>query len=339
MAEKSRRRKKTKGERSGALGFVMPLILGLISLFLLFDMDYDILPFMNIGGTSEPLHTGLLVLVVIAFIWFALRFLGFLLELVAGPKMGSYAMVRSSWKTVSYTIWAVVLTFIFFFFMGGGDSLVLSIGLIGAALAFVLQKPLLNMLGWMFISYNRMFKIGDRIAIGEVKGYVTDINLMHTDVYEMEGWMKGETFTGRISQIPNGMIFDGAVNNYTRDSPYIWDEVGNLVTYESNIDRAKQHMLDAANGVVGELMTKKHEAYRKRLELHDLDRTLPNQPTIRMELADSGVNLYVVYWACAEERRQVKSLIVEAIWRKFMNDSEVEIAYPHMQIVQSEKPI
>ncbi|MCK5310223.1 MAG: hypothetical protein KAJ64_06205, partial [Thermoplasmata archaeon] len=103
MAEKSRRRKKTKGERSGALGFVMPLILGLISLFLLFDMDYDILPFMNIGGTSEPLHTGLLVLVVIAFIWFALRFLGFLLELVAGPKMGSYAMVRSSWKTVSYT--------------------------------------------------------------------------------------------------------------------------------------------------------------------------------------------------------------------------------------------
>ncbi len=337
MAEKSRRRKKTKGERSGALGFVMPLILGLISLFLLFDMDYDILPFMNIGGTSEPLHTGLLVLVVIAFIWFALRFLGFLLELVAGPKMGSYAMVRSSWKTVSYTIWAVVLTFIFFFFMGGGDSLVLSIGLIGAALAFVLQKPLLNMLGWMFISYNRMFKIGDRIAIGEVKGYVTDINLMHTDVYEMEGWMKGETFTGRISQIPNGMIFDGAVNNYTRDSPYIWDEVGNLVTYESNIDRAKQHMLDAANGVVGELMTKKHEAYRKRLELHDLDRTLPNQPTIRMELADSGVNLYVVYWACAEERRQVKSLIVEAIWRKFMNDSEVEIAYPHMQLVQQEK--
>ncbi len=337
MAEKNRRRKKTKGERSGTLGFIMPLILGLISIFLLFDMDYDIFPFLNIGGTSEPLHTGLLILVVIAFIWFALRFLGFLLEIVAGPKMGSYAMIRSSWKTVSYTIWAVVLTFIFFFFMGGGDSLVLSLGLIGAALAFVLQKPLLNILGWMFISYNRMFKIGDRIAIGEVKGYVTDINLMHTDVYEMEGWMKGETFTGRISQIPNGMIFDGAVNNYTRDSPYIWDEVGNLVTYESNIDRAKQHMLDAANGVVGELMIKKHEAYRKRLELHDLDRTLPNQPTIRMNLADSGVNLYVVYWACAEERRQVKSHIVEAIWRKFSEDPEVEIAYPHMQIVQQEK--
>ena len=337
MAEKSRRKKKTRGERSGALGFVMPLILGIISLILLLDMDYDILPFLNIGGTSEPFHTGLMILVVIAFIWFALRFLGFLLEIVAGPKMGSYAMVRSSWKTVSYTIWAVVLTFIFFYFMGGGDSLVLSLGLIGAALAFVLQKPLLNVLGWMFISYNRMFKIGDRIDIGGVKGFVTDINLMHTDVYEMENWMKGETFTGRISQIPNGMIFDGAVNNYTRDSPYIWDEVGNLITYESNIDRAKQHMLDAANGVVGELMTKKHEAYRKRLELHDLDRILPTEPTIRMDLADSGVNLYVVYWACAEERRAIKSLIVEAIWRKFSDDPEVEIAYPHMQIIQPEK--
>ena len=337
MAEKPKRRRKTKGERSGALGFIMPLVLGVISLILLFDMDYNVLPFLDIGGASEPFHTVLLVLVVLAFIWFALRFLGFLLEIVAGPRMGSYAAVRSSWKTVSYTIWAVVLTFIFFFFMGGGDSLVLSLGLIGAALAFVLQKPLLNILGWMFISYNRMFKIGDRIDIGGVKGFVTDINLMHTDVYEMEGWMKGETFTGRISQIPNGMIFDGAVNNYTRDSPYIWDEVGNLVTYESNIDRAKQHMLDAANGAVGELMTKKHEAYRKRLELHDLDRILPSQPTIRMDLADSGVNLYVVYWACAEDRREVRSLIVEAIWRKFSEDPEVEIAYPHMQIVKNEK--
>lgn len=337
MPKKTKRRKKTKGERSGALGFIMPLVLGVISLILLFDMDYNVLPFLDIGGVSEPFHTGLLILVVLAFIWFALRFLGFLLEVVAGPRMGSYAAVRSSWKTVSYTIWAVVLTFIFFFFMGGGDSLVLSLGLIGAALAFVLQKPLLNILGWMFISYNRMFKIGDRIDIGGVKGFVTDINLMHTDVYEMENWMAGETFTGRISQIPNGMIFDGAVNNYTRDSPYIWDEVGNLVTYESNIDRAKQHMLDAANGVVGEVMSKKHEAYRKRLELHDLDRILPNQPTIRMDLADSGVNLYVVYWACAEDRRAVKSNIVEAIWRKFSEDPEVEIAYPHMQIVQPEK--
>ena len=221
--------------------------------------------------------------------------------------------------------------------MGGGDSLVLSIGLIGAALTFVLQKPLINMLGFLFISYNRMFKIGDRIAIGGVKGYVTDIKLMHTDVYEMEGWMKGETFTGRIAQIPNGLIFDGAVNNYTRDSPYIWDEVGNLVTYESNIDRAKKHMLDSANEVVGELMAQKHEIYTKHLELHDLDRSLPKEPTIRMELAESGVNLYVVYWAPAEERRRRKSLIVEAIWRKFSADPDVEIAYPHMHILKNEK--
>jgi len=71
MADKPRRRKKTKGERSGALGFIMPLILGIISLIFLFDMDYDILPFLDIGGTSEPLHTGLLILVVIGFIWFA----------------------------------------------------------------------------------------------------------------------------------------------------------------------------------------------------------------------------------------------------------------------------
>ncbi len=333
---RTRRSKRISGERTGFLGVALPLALGLVSLLLLFDMDYNIFPFLNIGNGNE-IHTGLLVLVVIAFIWFALRLLGYLLELLVGPKVGSYAMVRTSWKTVSYTIWAIVLAFIFFFFMGGGESLVLSLGLIGAALTFVLQKPLLNILGWMFISYNRMFRIGDRISFGNVKGYVTDIKLMHTDVYEMEGWMKGETFTGRIAQIPNGMVFDGAVYNYTRDSPYIWDEVGNLVTYESNIDKAKQHMLDAANEIVGHLMIQKHELYRKRLELHDLDRQLPAEPTVKMELADSGVNLYVVYWTSAEERRNTKSLIVEGIWRRFSEDPEVEIAYPHMELVKHEK--
>lgn len=336
MADKRRRSKKPIGERSGVLSVAIPLILGIAALILLFDMDYNILPFLSLGTGSE-MHTGLVVLVVIAFIWFALRLMGFLIEIVAGPRLGNYALVRSSWKSISYTIWAVVLAFIFFFFMGGGESLVLSLGLIGAALTFVLQKPLINMLGFLFISYNRMFRIGDRVEFGSVKGYVTDITLMHTDVYEMEGWMKGETYTGRISQIPNGMIFDGPVNNYTRDSPYIWDEVGNLVTYESNIDRAKQHMLDAANGAVGELMARKHDVYRRHLELHDLDKSLPNAPTIRMDLADSGVNIYVVYWTPAEERRRTKSQIVEAIWRRFMEDPEIEIAYPHMQIVKHDK--
>ena len=121
------------------------------------------------------MHTGLLILMMLAFIWFSLRMLGILAEVAAAPRVGSYAYVRTAWNTISYAIWAIVFLLIFFYFMGGIDSAILSIGLIGAALTFVLQKPLLNLLGWFFITYNRMYKIGDRIKIDarlEVYRYV-----------------------------------------------------------------------------------------------------------------------------------------------------------------------
>ena len=124
------------------------------------------------------------------------------------------------------------------------------------------------------------------------------------------------------------------MNNYTKDSPFIWDEVANLVTYESNIDKAKQYMLDATTEVIGKSMETNFEAYRKNLSIHDLDTMLPKAPEIRMDLKGSGVNLVIIYWCRIENRRKIKSDIVEAIWRKFTADPEVGIAYPHIEIIQ-----
>jgi len=312
---------------------IVALALGIVTLLLMLDMDYDIFPFFDLG-LDEPFHFLFMTLSILFFVWFSLRLMGYLFEMAAAPTVGSYGYVRSTWKIVSYSIWAVVLVMLLFYGTGGFNTAILSLGLIGAALTFVLQKPLLNLLGWIFITYNRMYTIGDRVSIGEVKGYVTDIMAMNTSMFEMGGWMSGETFTGRVALVPNGMIFDMPVYNYTRDTPYVWDEVANMVTYESDIDRAKKHMLDAANEVVGEFMRKNHESYIRHVELHDLDDLILEKPSIRMKLEDSGVTLYVVYWAPVETRRKTRSEITELIWRKFSQDPSVEIAYPHMELVK-----
>jgi len=329
-------RRRPRSGRSSIAIVIFALALGIFTLILNLELNYDILPFINFS-LGEPFHTGILALSVIFFVWFALRLIGYLIEAAAAPRVGSYGYVRSTWKIISYTIWAVVLGFLFFYSAGGWESLVLSIGLIGAALTFVLQKPLLNLLGWIFITSNRMYTIGDRVSIGETKGYVTDIMAMNTAMFEMGGWMQGETFTGRVALVPNLMIFDQPVYNYTRDTPYIWDEVVNLVTYESDIDRAKQHMLDAANEVVGEYMKSHHANYIRHVELHDLDDFILDKPSIRMVLKDSGVNISVVYWSSADKRRKTRTEITERIWRKFSQDPSVEIAYPHMELVKHGK--
>jgi len=41
----------------------------------------------------------------------------------------------------------------------------------------------------------------------------------------------------------------------------------------------------------------------------------------------------------AQNRRKTRSEIVEKIWRRFMDDPDVEIAYPHMKIVKKDNPL
>lgn len=325
--------KERSKESKGLILLLVVLVLVLILLLIFLEIEYDALPFVDIGR-SEPLRTALIALIVIGFVWILLWVMGRLFESIAYPKVGSYAQVRSIWKLVTYAVWAAALVGLFFALVGDITSAAVSIGLIGAALAFALQKPILNVAGWIFITYNRLFRIGDRVSIGDVRGYVLDIRLMHSELMEMGEWMEGDVFTGRIVLMPNWIVFDAPVRNYTRDSPFIWDEVVNLVTYESDIEKAKKHMLKAAKDVVGKIMSANYERYRRSLAIRDLEPELLKEPQVRMILKDSGVNLYVMYWCPADKRRKIRTEIVEKVWRKFMEDPDIEIAYPHMEVVR-----
>ncbi len=325
------------GKKSREIGipFVIFIVV-LVCFVLILNMDYNFFPALNLSGLG-PFRLVLSALVFIGSVWIILWVTGHLFQKIVYKRVGSYAQVRSIWKLISYGIWAVVLVILVLGLVGDASSTTLSVGLLGAALAFALQKPLLNIAGWMFITYHRMLGVGDRVSIGTVKGFVVDIKLMHMELMEIGEWMRGDTYTGRAVLVPNGLIFEGPVYNYTRDSPFIWDEVENLVTYESDVDVAKRYMIEAATEVIGEMMSRNFERYRRMLSLQELDVALLRKPDIRMEFSDSGVKLYVLYWCPAGLRRKVKADIVERVWRKFMADPKVGIAYPHMEIVKHEQ--
>lgn len=311
------------------------VLMASLALTLLLAIRYDFLPVLSTTDPTRDIQKLLLAFAVLCVTWLILYHFGRLFERMTIPRVTSHAQVRSMWRIISTVIWILVLLVLLLALIGEVSSLILYIGLIGAALTFVLQKPLLNIGAWGLVTYRRIYRIGDRIAIGTVKGYVLDITPMYTELREFGEWMRGDTFTGRIVTVPNSIIFDLPVFNYTRDFPFIWDEVVNLVTYESDIEVAKKYMLESAREVIGDVMEKNYDLYRKRLEIRDLDQLLLKGPELRMELSDSGVNVFVLYFCPVEVRRKVKSEITERIWRRFMADPSVGIAYPHMHLVGS----
>jgi len=319
-------------KRSHAAQAVIIVLAAVIVLFLL-EVGRDILPFVDFGAQDDDVIRLMTAILAILITWVVLSYAGEIFEKITTPKISSHAQARSLWKMISYVIWIFVLSIVIISLVGEVSSLVLSIGLIGAALTFVLQRPLLNIGGWALVSFRRLFRIGDRISLGGVKGYVLDISMMYTELREFGEWMKGDTFTGRIVIVPNSVIFEQPVFNYTKDFPFIWDEIGNLVTYESDIDIAKTYMLDSAREVVGKLMAENYDKYRDKMEIRDLHELLLREPELRMELSDSGVNVYVLYFCPVSIRRKIKAEITERIWRKFMSDPRVGIAYPHMHLV------
>jgi small-conductance mechanosensitive channel len=59
-------------------------------------------------------------------------------------------------------------------------------------------------------------------------------------------WVKSRQYTGRVVTVANGEIFKTPVFNYTRDFPYIWEEITIPISYKDDRARAEQVLLEAA---------------------------------------------------------------------------------------------
>ena len=131
----------------------------------------------------------------------------------------------TDWKVASsvyvYLAWALTALVILTGLLGSLASLGLSIGIIGAGLAFALQQPILSFSGWFLIMLKRPFNIGDRIILPKegLKGDVEDITMFFFVLKEIT---EEESQTGKSVAVPNSTIFQGPIINYHCDTPHIW---------------------------------------------------------------------------------------------------------------------
>ena len=246
-------------------------------------------------------------------------------------RVQSEADIFSIFQVFSYVAWLGAFGFGLYVLLGGNFA---QIGVLGGAvvfgvLLFVLQEPLLNAVGWVILVTRRVYKLGDRIEVNGTKGYVVAISPMNTTVREFGGWMSRDTFTGRYATIPNKCVMTSNVFNYTKDTPFIWTEILVSITYESNLRRAEEIVLEAANEVVGDLMRDNKEAVREKYEFRDLATYVIEEPTLRWRMRDSWVELGIVFFCPAYRKGYYESEVTKRILDKVADEPKVQIAYPH----------
>ena len=178
-----------------------------------------------------------------------------------------------------------------------------ALGLVTAGLAFALQKVVTAVAGYFVILRGRTFNVGDRIVMGGVRGDVIAVDFTQTTIMEMgqpppvQGadpavWVQSREYTGRIVTVTNAKLFDEPVYNYSRDFPYLWEEMRLPITYTADRQRAERILLDAADRhtlKLGELGREALDEMQRRYVLQRADL----QPKVYYRLTDNWLELTV----------------------------------------------
>ncbi len=284
-------------------------------------------------GISEKMLHDFFGILVTFIVIYMLRLI--ILHIVFHYKKG--VRTRYKWRKTSLHI----ATFLFISVSGAMlieafSDLVTFFSFVAGALVLALRFPILGIAGWVFIIGKRPFDVGDRIQIGEHSGDVIDQRLFMFSLMEIGNWVDDEQSTGRVIHVPNGMIFQNPIANYSRGFEYIWNEVHVLVTFESDWKKAKKILTEIVEKQSESLnisaekklkrAAKKYMIFYKKLT-----------PIVYTSVKESGVMLSIRHLCEPRTRRGVTQDLWEAILVAFEKEENVNFAYPTQRFFDSTK--
>lgn len=200
-------------------------------------------------------------------------------------------------------------------------------GLITAGLAVALGRVVTALAGYFVILRSRTFNVGDRIAMGGVRGDVVALSFLRTTILEMgqapgeagnapDVWVGARQYTGRVVTVTNDKVFNEPVYNYSRDFPYIFEEMRIPIKYDADRARAEQILLDAARThttSLSELGSDALAELRRRYFITGADL----EPRVYYRMTDNWLELAVRFLAPTHGVRELKDKLTRDILRGF----------------------
>jgi small-conductance mechanosensitive channel len=207
-----------------------------------------------VGINAENAKKLLLSLVFIAVVWF----LGWLLGRLASLCLGEGSRRIGFWVRQGIHLFsaAVVVVGLCSIWFDNPARLATAFGLVTAGLAFALQRVITAFAGYIVILRGSTFSVGDRIVMGGVRGDVIELGFIQTTIMEMGQppavqsadpamWVRARQYTGRIVSLTNDKIFDTPVYNFTREFPFLWEEMLIPIPYQTDLQKAESILIEA----------------------------------------------------------------------------------------------
>ena len=213
-----------------------------------------------------------------------------------------------------------------------GNNLITALGILGAGLAIASQEMVGSLVAGLNIWLGNIYRVGDRVRIGDVVGDVMDISLLRTTVMEVGEWVKADQYTGRVVTIANRQVWVNSVYNFTQHWGYLWDEITLPITYESDWQRASEIMLENGETYTTELQADAEARLSKLLDRYPIKDTKV-ESTLYLAMTDNWIELTLRFVVDAQERRGVKGRLHQELLQYFQEDENITVASTTIEIV------
>ncbi|MDD6563498.1 MAG: mechanosensitive ion channel family protein [Clostridiales bacterium] len=171
------------------------------------------------------------------------------------------------------------------------------------AVAVALKDSLGNVAGGILLLISPSFSSGDYIAVGGDEGTVLRVDLLHTTL---------RTVDNKIVSIPNGVLINSHITNYTRESERRVD-ITFSVSYETDAEKAK-------------------ELIRDTILKHPLVLSEPDAPMVRvMKYSESSVDIVTRSWCNTSDYWTVYFDLMESV-RDVLEQNGIGIPYNQLDV-------
>jgi small-conductance mechanosensitive channel len=214
-------------------------------------------------------------------------------------------------------VWKFVIAVLVIIAMSGSLKLLgLTAGFFGMMLGWSLQQPVTGIAAWLMIILKKPFRIGDRVIIAGITGDVTAITLTHVILNQVGGSIGGEEKSGRGILIPNAILFQNTIINYTLDQEHMLDEVPVRLTFDSDWELAKKLTIEAASQATAEIIEKTGQ-----------------EPFIRAEFLDWGILIRLRFNTIPVRRQEISTTVIELLLKSFRaNYPKIRFAIPSSNV-------
>ena len=232
------------------------------------------------------------------------------------------------YRTVRYyrrTVVMVAIVLVLVVWSPGLRDLVTVFTVIGAGFAIALREVLLSLAGWLRLHVRSLYSQGDRIEIDGVIGDVVDVRLLHTTLMEVGAWVGAEQSSGRLVHLPNSLVFQQPVHNYTDGFGFVWNENSVTITFDSDWKAAKQFMQEYAEENADDVARRASRQLR-RLAREYLVHYDVLTPYVYIDLTERGIRLTLRYLCEVRKRRGSEHGLTTHLLERFQEHGGIELA-------------